>query len=256
MSVSETNMSHTSCFSAPSFCSPGTGSWHLSPSMSLLHPHPEPPTGKKNFHCAGLASLCPQPVSSYQEPLAIHLVCPVVHAEGCWPQPTPVQPFSPKALSWFPKGRTFPWHSRYEPRGQLEVCAWIHHTNFVCPQLPKTQERRRVHCIVSAAWPLLSKNTQAQSASPAVARRKKKRTHTYRQVICTAARSESGGSRKEIIVATSWVPCAEKSWWLYWCYWRGVRASSSLMCHFLSSAPYFILSIIHFLLNTQLQLGK
>ena len=52
---------------------------HLSAPLTL-----RAPAGNQNSDSAGLGSLCPQSLPSCQEPRAIHLVCPIIHAQSCW----------------------------------------------------------------------------------------------------------------------------------------------------------------------------
>ena len=82
------------------------------------------------------------------------------------------------------------------------------------------------------------------------------RTNIPQELICTPARAGNGGSRREIIVATSRVFWVDRPWLFYWFHCGGVWAWSSLVCSLLSTALRSIWSTLPFLLNTQSPLRR
>ena len=104
-----------------------TGSWHSRAPTSRLHP--EPPAGDMDPDLQpGLptSSACSLILAAPGSSL------PQSSSPGV-PAPTYTSAsFFPRAWSCSPEWRAFPTQSRQEPRGQLSLHTWTHHTNCVC----------------------------------------------------------------------------------------------------------------------------
>ena len=235
-------MGHTTCFSAPSFSSLGTGSWHLSPSTSLLHQHPEP--------LRAIRALTLQAWDSCVHSLFLQVrsLEPFTWlAQSCVPRAAGsntrlCSPSLHKLWADIP-GEDHSPHKTAVNHGNNRKFAPGPIIQTLCTL--SSQGHYPVHRAVCVAWPLLTWSIQTHFCG-----RKKYEAHTHTRthahtntcthipqaLIWTPARAGNGGSRKEIIVATSQVLCADRPWWFYWfhCGECGLGAPWSVVC---SPAP-------------------
>ena len=134
------------CFSASSYCCLGTGSWHLRPSNLSVPLTPRATAGNQNSDSAGLGSLCPQSLPSYQEPVTIHLACPSSRLRDAGSNIHLCSPSVHKLWADIRRENHSPLKTGMNHGDKLEVCTWTHYTNSVCSQLPKTQEQQSPRC--------------------------------------------------------------------------------------------------------------